>query len=76
MDFFLSLCCTEDFETSLSDYQKALSILEQLVEPDDRKIADLYPCHISYLDMQFYLCVYTSAGLNDSEKLKRLNKFQ
>ncbi|KAK7307586.1 hypothetical protein VNO77_40783 [Canavalia gladiata] len=31
----------EDFETSLSDYQKALSILEQLVEPDDRKIADL-----------------------------------
>ncbi|KHN36180.1 Nuclear autoantigenic sperm protein [Glycine soja] len=31
----------EDFETSLSDYQKALTILEQLVEPDDRKIADL-----------------------------------
>ncbi|XP_027359691.1 NASP-related protein sim3 [Abrus precatorius] len=31
----------EDFETSLSDYRKALSILEQLVEPDDRKIADL-----------------------------------
>ncbi|KAK7309244.1 hypothetical protein RJT34_05812 [Clitoria ternatea] len=31
----------EDFETSLSDYQKALSILEQLVEPDDRKLADL-----------------------------------
>ncbi|KAF1873476.1 hypothetical protein Lal_00027514 [Lupinus albus] len=41
----------EDFETSLSDYQKALSILERLVEPDDRKIADLYPCHISYLDV-------------------------
>ncbi|KAG4987857.1 Nuclear autoantigenic sperm protein [Glycine max] len=31
----------EDFETSLSDYQKALTILEQLVEPDDRNIADL-----------------------------------
>ncbi|KAK7406614.1 hypothetical protein VNO78_08243 [Psophocarpus tetragonolobus] len=31
----------EDFETSLSDYQKALSILEKLVEQDDRKIADL-----------------------------------
>ncbi|XP_028763980.1 nuclear autoantigenic sperm protein isoform X2 [Neltuma alba] len=31
----------EDFETSLSDYKKALSILEQLVEPDNRKIADL-----------------------------------
>lgn len=46
-----ALFYTEDFETSLSDYQKALSILEQLVEPDDRKIADLYPCHNSYLDM-------------------------
>ncbi|QHO40789.1 NASP-related protein [Arachis hypogaea] len=45
--FFLSLFCAEDFETSLSDYQKALSILEQLVEPDDRKIADLYPLQIS-----------------------------
>ncbi|KAI9089019.1 hypothetical protein K1719_029298 [Acacia pycnantha] len=31
----------EDFETSLSDYKNALSILEQLVEPDNRKIADL-----------------------------------
>ncbi|KAI4314907.1 hypothetical protein L6164_027770 [Bauhinia variegata] len=31
----------EDFETSLNDYQKALSILEQLVEPDSRKIVDL-----------------------------------
>lgn len=42
--FFFTVFCTEDFETSLSDYQKALSILEQLVEPDNRKIADLYPC--------------------------------
>ncbi|KAJ7952940.1 Tetratricopeptide repeat (TPR)-like superfamily protein [Quillaja saponaria] len=31
----------EDMETSLSDYQKALSILEQLVEPDHRQIAEL-----------------------------------
>ncbi|KAI4327524.1 hypothetical protein L6164_019973 [Bauhinia variegata] len=31
----------EDFETSLNDYQKALSILEQLGEPDSRKIVDL-----------------------------------
>ncbi|XP_057449467.1 NASP-related protein sim3 [Lotus japonicus] len=31
----------EEFENSLSDYQKALSILEQLVEPDDRYIANL-----------------------------------
>ncbi|CAK7339475.1 unnamed protein product [Dovyalis caffra] len=33
----------EDFETSLSDYQKALSILERLVEPDSRLLAELYP---------------------------------
>ncbi|KAK0604565.1 hypothetical protein LWI29_016964 [Acer saccharum] len=31
----------EDIETSLSDYQKALSILEQLVEPDSRLLAEL-----------------------------------
>nr|POE92833.1 isoform 2 of nuclear autoantigenic sperm protein [Quercus suber] len=31
----------EDIETSLSDYQKALSILERLVEPDSRQIAEL-----------------------------------
>ncbi|KAK2657339.1 hypothetical protein Ddye_010391 [Dipteronia dyeriana] len=31
----------EDIETSLGDYQKALSILEQLVEPDSRLIAEL-----------------------------------
>lgn len=33
----------EDIETSLSDYQKALTILESLVEPDSRYIAELYP---------------------------------
>ncbi|KAJ4843705.1 hypothetical protein Tsubulata_024545 [Turnera subulata] len=33
----------EDIETSLSDYQKALAILETLVEPDNRYIAELYP---------------------------------
>lgn len=31
----------EDIETSLSDYQKALSMLEHLVEPDSRRIAEL-----------------------------------
>ncbi|XP_022928044.1 protein HGV2 [Cucurbita moschata] len=31
----------EDIETSLSDYQKALSILERLVEPDNRQLAEL-----------------------------------
>lgn len=39
----LCLFHVEDFETSLSDYQKALSILEHLVEPDSRHIAELYP---------------------------------
>lgn len=33
----------EDIETSLSDYEKALTIAERLVEPDSRHIADLYP---------------------------------
>ncbi|KAJ6813563.1 NASP-related protein sim3 [Iris pallida] len=31
----------EDFETSLNDYLKALSILERLVEPDNRRIVEL-----------------------------------
>lgn len=31
----------EEIETALSDYQKALSILERLVEPDSRHIAEL-----------------------------------
>ncbi|KAJ6907383.1 NASP-related protein sim3 [Populus alba x Populus x berolinensis] len=31
----------EDIETSLSDYQKSLSILERLVEPDSRHLAEL-----------------------------------
>ena len=33
----------EDVETSLSDYLKALSMLERLAEPDSRHIAELYP---------------------------------
>ncbi|KAK1276300.1 hypothetical protein QJS04_geneDACA016065 [Acorus gramineus] len=31
----------EDFETSVSDYKKALSILERIVEPDSRRICEL-----------------------------------
>ncbi|XP_050388226.1 uncharacterized protein LOC126805423 [Argentina anserina] len=31
----------EDFETSLSDYLNALSSLEKLVEPDNRRVAEL-----------------------------------
>lgn len=41
--FYFWFVCVEDIETSLSDYQKALSILERLVEPDSRLIAELYP---------------------------------
>ncbi|ONK60328.1 uncharacterized protein A4U43_C08F17050 [Asparagus officinalis] len=33
----------EDFETSLTDYLKALSILERLVEPGTRRMVELYP---------------------------------
>jgi len=39
----------EDIESSLSDYQKALSLLEQLVEPDSRLIAELYPSKFKIL---------------------------
>ncbi|KAH9622477.1 hypothetical protein KSS87_017612 [Heliosperma pusillum] len=39
----------EDIETSLSDYQKALIILECLVESDSRHIAELYPFHFLHL---------------------------
>lgn len=39
----LVLLLAEDVETSHNDYLKALSILERLVEPDSRRIAELYP---------------------------------
>lgn len=45
MNFFLFNHLAEDIDTSLSDYQKALFILERLVEPDSRHIASLYPFH-------------------------------
>jgi hypothetical protein len=33
-------------DNSLSDYMKALSMLEHLVEPDHRRVVELYPlCH-------------------------------
>lgn len=59
---FLSYCViyyTEDIESSLSDYKKALSILERLVEPDSRHIAELYPL-ISYR-----LCSFSTLCLLD-----------
>ncbi|KAK1299726.1 hypothetical protein QJS10_CPB13g00143 [Acorus calamus] len=42
----------EDFETSVSDYKKALSILERIVEPDSRRICEL----------NFRLCMVLEAG--------------
>ncbi|KAK7367480.1 hypothetical protein VNO80_09492 [Phaseolus coccineus] len=54
----------EDFETSLSDYQKALSILEQLVEPDDRKIADL----------NFRICLCLEVGSKPEEAIAYCQK--
>ncbi|GER51361.1 tetratricopeptide repeat protein [Striga asiatica] len=51
----------EDVETSLSDYSKALSILERLVEPDSRLIAELSKLSCSevlYLEIggMIYVC--------------------
>lgn len=43
MDNVFVMLHAEDIESSLSDYEKALSLLEQLVEPDSRLIAELYP---------------------------------
>lgn len=45
MDYVFAMLHVEDIETSLSDYQKALSLLERLVEQDSRQIAELYPFH-------------------------------
>lgn len=54
----------EDFETSLSDYQKALSILEQLVEPDDRNIADI----------NFRICLCLEVSSKPEEAVAYLEK--
>ena len=37
------LLISEDIDNSLSDYMKALAMLEQLVEPDHRRTVELYP---------------------------------
>ncbi|XP_021905092.1 uncharacterized protein LOC110820032 isoform X1 [Carica papaya] len=49
----------EDFESSLSDYQKALSILDQLVEPDSRHIAEL----------NFRICLCLEIGSKPQEAI-------
>jgi len=64
---FFYLLHAEDIETSLSDYQKSLSILERLVEPDSRHLAELYPFQglhtpLSWDGKDYTLPVYLFSG--------------
>ncbi|XP_010316172.1 NASP-related protein sim3 isoform X2 [Solanum lycopersicum] len=54
----------EDIETSLSDYLKALSILERLVEPDSRHIAAL----------NFRICLCLEIGSKHQEAIPYCQK--
>ncbi|KAJ4715000.1 Tetratricopeptide repeat (TPR)-like superfamily protein [Melia azedarach] len=54
----------EDIETSLSDYQQALSILERLVEPDSRHIAEL----------NFRICLCLEIGSKPQEAIPYCQK--
>lgn len=54
----------EDIETSLSDYQKALTILESLVEPDSRYIAEL----------NFRICLCLEVGSRAEEAIPYCQK--
>ncbi|XP_010941898.1 uncharacterized protein [Elaeis guineensis] len=54
----------EDIETSLSDYQKALSILERLVEPDHRRIVEL----------NFRICLVLEIGSKIEEAIPYCEK--
>ncbi|CAN4079596.1 unnamed protein product [Withania somnifera] len=54
----------EDIETSLNDYLKALSILERLVEPDSRHIAEL----------NFRICLCLEIGSKTQEAIPYCQK--
>ncbi|OMO84195.1 Tetratricopeptide TPR-1 [Corchorus olitorius] len=54
----------EDIESSLSDYQKALSILQRLVEPDHRQIAEL----------NFRICMCLEIGSKPQEAIPYCQK--
>ncbi|KAH9663352.1 TPR REGION domain-containing protein [Citrus sinensis] len=54
----------EDIETSLSDYQKALTILERMVEPDSRHIAEL----------NFRICLCLEIGSKPQEAIPYCHK--
>ncbi|CAH2076343.1 unnamed protein product [Thlaspi arvense] len=54
----------EDIESSLSDYKNALSILERLVEPDSRHIAEL----------NFRICICLETGCQPKEAIPYCQK--
>ncbi|XP_039042373.1 protein HGV2-like [Hibiscus syriacus] len=54
----------EDIESSLGDYQKALSILQRLVEPDHRQIAEL----------NFRICMCLEIGSKPQEAVPYCQK--
>ncbi|KAJ4964506.1 hypothetical protein NE237_024445 [Protea cynaroides] len=54
----------EDIETSINDYLKALSILEHLVEPDSRQIAEL----------NFRICLCLEVGSKAGEAIPYCEK--
>ncbi|XP_006282585.2 protein HGV2 [Capsella rubella] len=54
----------EDIESSLSDYKKALSILERLVEPDSRHTAEL----------NFRICICLETGCQPKEAMPYCQK--
>ncbi|XVF15674.1 hypothetical protein REPUB_Repub09cG0175100 [Reevesia pubescens] len=54
----------EDIESSLGDYQKALSILQRLVEPDHRQIAEL----------NFRICMCLEIGSQPKEAIAYCQK--
>uniref|UniRef100_A0A1J3EB03 NASP-related protein sim3 n=1 Tax=Noccaea caerulescens TaxID=107243 RepID=A0A1J3EB03_NOCCA len=54
----------EDIESSLSDYKNALSILERLVEPDSRHIAEL----------NFRICICLETGCQPQEAIPYCQK--
>ncbi|KAI3840380.1 hypothetical protein MKW92_014066 [Papaver armeniacum] len=54
----------EDIDTSLSDYLNALAILQRLVEPDSRQIAELY----------FRICLVLEVGSKPEEAVPYCEK--
>ncbi|RAL40783.1 hypothetical protein DM860_008481 [Cuscuta australis] len=54
----------EDMETSCSDYLKALSILERLVEPDSRRVCEL----------NFMICLCLETGSKPEEAISYCEK--